>query len=271
MTARRRTDTRIKMIRDLRTIIEGWDFEPGKISVRKIIGRDGREKIQTRIDLGVLQLECEGRPDGQRPLGHESLLDYHEQRLREHIEICGDDEDFILSPEDCRELRHEAYLYYQRYLSLFVLEEFDGVERDTARNLRLIDLCQRYAATEPDRSALNRQRGYVMMMNVRAKAYQAVHRDLHEAALRIIDEGIASITALAEQLEQQAEHEGELTTLRNLRIEVLSKMPEDAPAKLKCELQRALELEDYERAAEIRDRLAAGTSGHKRPRCPGSV
>ena len=43
------------MIHDLRTILEGWEYEPGKISVRKIIGRDGREKIQTCVDLGVLQ------------------------------------------------------------------------------------------------------------------------------------------------------------------------------------------------------------------------
>ena len=119
-------DTHIDMIRDLRTILEGWDYQPGKISVRKIIGRDGREKIQTRIDLGVLQLECQGRPDGHRPQGWDSMLECQEQRLREHTDVYGDDEDFILSPEDCRELRHEAYLYYQRYLSLFVLEEFEG-------------------------------------------------------------------------------------------------------------------------------------------------
>lgn len=94
------------MIRDLRTILDGWSYEPGKISVRKIIGRDGREKLQTRVDLGVLQLECTGRPDGLRPHGCESLLEFHDQRLRELTETQGSDEDFVLSPEDCRELRH---------------------------------------------------------------------------------------------------------------------------------------------------------------------
>ncbi|MCC6359381.1 MAG: hypothetical protein IT450_11615, partial [Phycisphaerales bacterium] len=48
------------MILDLRNILEGWEYEPGKISVRKIIGQDGREKIQTRVDLGVLQFEVSG-------------------------------------------------------------------------------------------------------------------------------------------------------------------------------------------------------------------
>lgn len=256
MEPRPAADTRIDMIRDLRTILEGWDFEPGKISVRKIIGRDGREKIQTRIDLGVLQLECRERPDGQRPHGCESLLEYHEQRLREHIEVNGDDEDFILSPEDCRELRHEAYLYYQRYLSQFVLEEFDGVERDTARNSRLIDLCERYAATEADRQSLRRQRAYVMMMNTRARAYLAAGNARYETALQIVDEGLTSLEALDATGDEQNPHAGEMNTLRALRQEILDGMPADAPARLQSDLQLALECEDYERAAQLRDRLA---------------
>jgi hypothetical protein len=270
MDLRSAVDTRIGMIRDLRTILDGWDFEPGKISVRKIIGRDGREKIQTRIDLGVLQLECQERPDGQRPHGYESLLEYHLQRLREHIEINGDDEDFILSPEDCRELRHEAYLYYQRYLSLFVLEEFDGVERDTARNCRLIDLCERYAATEADRQTLCRQRAYVMMMHTRARAYLAAGSARYDTALQIVDEGLATLEALDEPNEDENPHAGEMNTLRALRQEILEGMPADAPAKLQSDLQLALECEDYERAAQLRDRLAQ-TKEAIQPPTPSAV
>jgi hypothetical protein len=248
-------DTRIDMIRDLRTILEGWEYEPGKISVRKIIGRDGHEKIQTRIDLGVLQLECGGRPDGRRPHGYESLLDYQEQRLREHIEVCGDDEDFILSPEDCRELRHESYLYYQRYLSLFVLEEFDGVERDTARNLRVIDLCERYGATQADRHALCRQRAYVVMMLARAKAYRALQAGQHATALTITDEGLVAVSNVPADEDDQEAHLTEIRTLQALREEIIAKMPEDTPARLQAQLEEALRQEDYERAAQLRDRL----------------
>ena len=35
-----------------------------------------------RIDLGLLQMELDGRPDGQRPHGFESLLDYYEARRK---------------------------------------------------------------------------------------------------------------------------------------------------------------------------------------------
>ena len=255
MEPRRAVDTPSAMIRDLRTILDGWEFEPGKISVRKIIGRDGHEKIQTRIDLGVLQLETAGRPDGLRPHGSETFLDYYDQRRREHIEVYGDDQDFVLSPEDCRNLRHEAYLYYQRYLSLFVLEEFDGVRRDTARNLRVIELCERYAAAETDRLMLRPQRAYVLMMHTRARIQLALDSDSTEEALRIADDGIAVLQRLAQDDPADDSCEREIATLGNVRREVLERLPEDAPAKLTSELEWALATEDYERAAELRDRL----------------
>ena len=49
---------------DLRPILGGWEYEPGQIMVRKIVGLDGAVKIQMRLDLGVLQMESTGRPDG---------------------------------------------------------------------------------------------------------------------------------------------------------------------------------------------------------------
>jgi hypothetical protein len=254
MDPRAAVDTTNAMIRDLRTILVGWEFEPGKISVRKIIGHDGREKLQTRIDLGVLQLECTGRPDGERPHGYESLLAYQEQRLREHVDVFGEDEDFVLSPEDCRDLRHEAYLYYQRYLSCFVLEEFDGVERDTARNLRVIEFCERYAACERDREILRPQRAYVLMMHTRARAYLALEKNLHDAALRIVDEGLAALAHVPDDGDEEP-NAHEIETLNALRHEIIAKLPADAPAKLRSELELALAAEDYERAAQLRDRL----------------
>ncbi len=246
------------MIRDLRTILDGWDFEPGKISVRKIIGRDGREKIQTRSVLGGLQLAGTGRRDGARPHGYESLLDYHQARLREHLEVYGDDEDFVLTPEECQELRHEAYLYYQRYLSRFVLEEFEAVERDTARNLRVIELCARYAASEHDRALLRPQRAYVLMMHTRARVQLALAEGEPGRALRDLDAALAELGAMSEDAEDCL---SETKALRTLRAEVLANLPEGDPVRLEAELEVAVAAEDYERAAQLRDRLAVAARG----------
>ena len=245
------------MIRDLRTILDGWEYEPGKISVRKIIGHDGHEKIQTRVDLGLLQFEPEGRPDGRRPYGCDSMLTFFETRLQEYIARNGSDEGFVLLPEDCRDLRHEAHLYYQRYLSLFVLEEYEAVEHDTERNLRLIDLSRRYAESEYDRTALESQWGYVMMMHTRAKVYQAMDAEHYETALALLEHGrdrLLEWESLDEDHESETT-EAELEVLDTLRDELFEQMPEDSLPRLEWNLKTALMVEDYERAAELRDQI----------------
>src|SRR5260370_1403715 len=73
-------DVPAKMSLDLNTILKDWPHENGNVKVRKIAGLDGREKLQLRVDLGVLQMEMTGRPDGQRPHNCESLLEYHQRR-----------------------------------------------------------------------------------------------------------------------------------------------------------------------------------------------
>lgn len=253
------------MIRDLRGILEGWEYEPGRISVRKIIGRDGREKIQTRIDLGVLQMEPDGRPDGKRPDGHDSYYELLAAQLERHVNLWGDDEDFVLTAEDCQELRHEGYLYYQRYLSLFVLEDFARVIADTACSLRLIDFCERYGGGGEDAELLKGQRPYVLMMNARARALNALSKQTPEEALAAVDEGLVSLRRLqAAAAEGETVHE--LRILYDLRREILGKLPSDSPPRLEWELRCALDCEDYERAAQLRDALAQSAGPGER-RC----
>ncbi len=253
------------MIRDLRCILDGWEYEPGKISVRKIIGQDGHEKIQTRVDLGLLQFEPLGRPDGRRPYGCDSMLTFIETRLQEHIACSGGDHGFILLPEDCRDLRHEAHLFYQRYLSLFVLEEYEGVECDTARNARLIELCRQYAETEYDRTALEAQWGYVAMMHTRAKVYQAMDAGKFNTALSHLEDGRRRLLEWESSEERDADESAapELEVLDALREEVFERMPANAPARLEWELSQALADEDYERAAELRELLATAGRGQR--------
>lgn len=66
---------------DISELLQDWPFEPGKINVRLIESEEGDQKIQVRLDLGVLQMELDGRPDGQRPLDHDSLLEFYEAKL----------------------------------------------------------------------------------------------------------------------------------------------------------------------------------------------
>ena len=90
---------------DLQQALRDWPYEPEKISVRMILGGDGTVRIQMRVELGILQMEAQGRPDGYRPHGCESLLAYHRRRLAKHEHRNGTALGFSLSRDDCRALR----------------------------------------------------------------------------------------------------------------------------------------------------------------------
>ena len=68
---------------DITSILENWDYKPGQVMVRKFKAKNGREIIQLRVDLGLLQLNADGRPDGKHPMGHESWFDFQLSRLEE--------------------------------------------------------------------------------------------------------------------------------------------------------------------------------------------
>src|SRR5580765_370908 len=151
---------------DLNTILKDWPYESGTVKVRKITGLDGREKLQLRVDLGVLQMEITGRPDGRRPHNCESLLEYHRKRST-RAEQKG--EAYELTPEQCAELQQEGIQYYHRYLSLFQIDDFEGVIRDTQRNLDLFTFVDEHSEREELVWSFQQFRPYVLMMNTRAR------------------------------------------------------------------------------------------------------
>src|SRR5438128_12080595 len=94
---------------DISHILDKWEYHPGQVVVRKFIGKEGQEKIQLRVDLGLLQMNAQGRPDGKRPFGHESLYEYHQARLYKYVgSHDGDDSGFKLKAEDCAKLQLET-------------------------------------------------------------------------------------------------------------------------------------------------------------------
>src|SRR5438105_2886592 len=188
-TRRARADS-LSASKDISPTLKGWDYEAGTINVRKVAGLDGTPKLQMRLDLGLLQMELTGRPDGLRPHGCESLLEHFEKELEEHQNRNGTDLGFHLTGEQCQSLRDEAAMYYHRYLSLFVLGEFPGVVRDTARNLRVLDFCGAYADNDQDRLILEEFRPYVIMMNTRAAAFIQFKDKQYRNALVILNGGL---------------------------------------------------------------------------------
>ncbi len=242
---------------DISSILNDWPYKPGRVNVRRVVGDDGRERIQMRLELGILQMEPTGRPDGQKPHGRESLLDYYQLKLAQHKTKHGDEAGFELDESACANLRAEGLMYYYRYLAQFVLENFESVERDTRRNLQMFDLCNRFGRDEAERFALEQYRPYVLMMNARAQACIALADNRPKAGLKIAKEGISKIESFYRRIgqDQAIEQCGQIAILQLLAKDIKSKIPVDPLQQLRANLAKAVKEERYEDAADLHDKI----------------
>jgi hypothetical protein len=243
---------------DISHILELWDYVPGQVVVRRFVGKDGREKIQLRVDLGLLQMNVNGRPDGKRPFGHPSLLEFHEAKLKQHrAQHDGDDERFSLKAEDCARLQMEAIQYHHRYICLLQLEDFAAALRDTARNLRVLDFVARYAASEDMAWSLDQFRPQLLLIDTRARASRSLKNNDYPAAIHHVEAGLERIRQFYQDHGRMdlLEHRAELRALEEWRDDLNRDRPLTAREKLELDLSEALKREDYETAARVRDQL----------------
>src|SRR5438132_183208 len=243
---------------DISHLLEQWEYQPGEVAVRRFTAKDGSEKIQLRVDLGLLQMNATGRPDGQRPFGHESLLQHHQARLEKFRRTHGaSDEDFALTAEDCAKLQQEAIQYYHRYICLFQLKDFAGVIRDTERNLEVFRFVKKHADSDELAWMLQQFTPQLLMMQVRAQGALALEDKNYVEALDLIKTGLEEIREFYRQQARQdlVEHGSEISFLENWLQEIQAKRPLSEKEKLELALNEAVGREDYEKAAEVRDAL----------------
>lgn len=242
---------------DISPLLEQWDYKPGQVVVRKFKGKDNQEKIQLRVDLGLLQMNVEGRPDGKRPFGHASLFEYYQSKLEKHVAGSGSETDFKLSAEDCAKLQIEALQYHHRYICLLQLEDYEGVIRDAERNLGVFDFVGKHAESEELAWSLQQFQPQLLMILTRARATQALDTEDYVTAIAQVEEGIEDIRVFVrEHLRTElAEQTGELQSLETWLADIRAKRPLSAREKLEQALAEAVQQEDYEKAAEMRDAL----------------
>ncbi len=252
------------MSKDIFKVLEGWDHNPDEILVRVIQGDDGREKLQMRLDLGLLQMEMDGRPDGLRPEGFESWLDYFEHQQQAYEASNPDSAPYQLGEDDCIQLWREGIQFYHRYLSFWNLDRYDLCARDTARNLRLFAFVRSHVDDDHQKLQFDQWRPYVTMMNARAVAKPMIAAEQYAEALRVIEGGIENIREFLDQYDQSHNSEecSELGALEKWREEVLLKKSEAADAlpqtpvdDLCRKLEEAVARESFEEAARLRDEI----------------
>ncbi len=235
---------------DLSDLLRDWPYEPGQLQVRKITGSDGREKLQLRLDMGVLQMEMTGRPDGREPHGAESEFEFQIERAEK------EGADFELSEDDVGELQSEGVQYYHRYLALFQIGDWQSVIRDTKRNLDMFSFVAKHAADDDTAWSVLQFRPYVLMMNTRAKANLALEKDDVDSAISLVEKGIASIEKFTKEHNRDGEPDNsEVKSLSEWLADLRKLKPLTPVEELRREMERAVEDEKYERAAQLRDAI----------------
>ncbi len=243
------------MLKDIREILNEWTFD-SQNNIRMVIGNDNRMVMQVRLPLGLEQYELDGRPDGLRPQGRETWLAYIEQQIADFADEGGSQLPYQLSNDDFLHLQNEAILFYYRYMLLFQMNDFERVVRDTEHNLRVSDIIARFFADEENRASVLQFRPYVIRMNAMARSMLSLQQNNFSECVRILQGAMDSIEALESVPSPafQFEKSRSLTYLRTAK-EQLASQQDNPQAKLAEELEAAVQNEDYEHAAELRDEI----------------
>ncbi len=248
---------------DLERIYREWGCPPEELSARVIAGQDGVDIIQLRVELGILQMQLDGRPDGHGYRGGATVLEYLQARDAEDL-----DED--AHEQIWADLRRELNQFNYRRLAFSSLADEAVHEDDTelirlylARTLRDIDHCLavlRFAQTYGREHFIGNLSLIPTLIFNRARLLarlRAAECRFDEA----IEEAMAGAEALRASLEsagfdeQQLEEDAGISYLQQFARRLREQ--HGIPRTLKEQLCQAIEAEDFETAASLRDRLEA--------------
>jgi hypothetical protein len=230
-------------------ILREWPYEPNSVSVRIVQGEEGRDVIQMRIEMGILQLEIEGRPDGDHPHGFATYFDYlaHEATA---------DPQLVMTEEQCSEADREFVQFYHRRICWLALREFEQAKRDADHTLGLMDYCQTHSPDEAWTMTHEQYRPFVLFHRTQAATLSALEDDDAEAAIEEVNGGLDRLQELFLEFEATEEFEDNELVARLIELRESVREKFAVGRTLQEQLGDAIASEQYELAARLRDQLA---------------
>jgi cysteinyl-tRNA synthetase len=231
-------------------LLREWPYDPQGISVRKKKGDDGREVLQMRLDLGLLQLETTGRPDGTQPYDQPTFYAH----MLKKAEAEG--ETFQMSEEECEEADREFVQYYHRRVCWLALREFDQAVADADHTLALMDFCKEFSPDDQWTLSHEQYRPFVLFHRTQAAALAELGEKGAEAAVEELNQGLERIRQVFADYEAEEEFDEDELVSRLIELRESLRQHFGVGQTLEEQLQDAVASEKYELAAEIRDQLA---------------
>lgn len=235
---------------DIDSILKNWTFEPGEVAARMVRGSDGRDVLQMRIEMGVIQLEVDGRPDGERPGGAETYYDYLVGQA------IGADGDFTLTEEQCAEADREFVQFYQRRLCWLALREFGRAVADADHTLEFMDFSRDHSPSEEWTEAHEQYRPFVLFQRTQAAALGALEEHGPDRAVEDINAGLAKLREIHEQGETESPFDEDELIERLIKLRESLRQHFSLEPTLDEQLAAAVASEQYELAARLRDEIA---------------
>ena len=240
------------MSQDIDKALQGWEYKPGMVQARVVQAGDGRQVLQMRIDLGMLQIEVSHRPDGARPHGAHTYFEYLQQQAR--ISTRGG-QSFTLSEEQCQEADREFMQFYHRRLCWLALRNFTNAVADADHTLAFMDFVRQHSPSDEFTQAHEQYRGFVVFQRIQARAGLLVEEGKPEEAIDEILAGLETLRGFFASygLQEQWEDNGMVQQLRKLERSL--RQQHNIEATLREKLSQAVAKEEYETAAKLRDAL----------------
>ena len=235
------------MTLDLTAFLREFAFESGRVNARLVQGDDGRELLQVRVELGALQMEVEGRPDGA-PSALDAARARHQASL---VAAVGG-----LTATEGAAVRLELVMIQQRAVAFLAVGDAARAHRDASSLVEGTGLLVDHGPAA-EREWAEGARFSVLVLRTRcaAMALMAIGRTRDAAAA--IEAGLEALCVAAERLgiADGFESLGDVIALRTMRDTLVPQLPPAQRAELEARLRAAVLAENYELAAILRDEL----------------
>lgn len=249
----------MKRNQDIDEILNQWPFDPQSVNVRMLESAHG-QVLQMRVDMGVLQLETEGRPDGNQFHGASTYFEYLKKKSEQTSQ------EFELDEDSCVEIDREFVQFYHRRVCWLQLKEFKLAVRDADHTLGLMDFCKQHSPNEQWTISHEQYRPFVLYHRTQAAALAHINddesdlgdEDPHtvELAIEEVNLGIEHLRELFVEYDAEEHFDDDELVQRLSEFREGLREKHEVGLTLKEQLNDAITNENYERAAQLRDAIS---------------